>query len=490
MAGRWMKAAVAALLGMAAPTHGEPWGGVGDAGLRSDITLLAHAGLLDQLTTMWPVPWAGVAAQLSDEAALARLPVYIQRAARRVRARAEADTAPGLRYGAFLQGTNEPALIRDFGANGIGKGQAQALLDYNSGGTSVHLALGGITGQPRDRGRLAADDSLIAQRVGPVTLYAGQVSHWWGPGWISSLSYSNNARPIPQVGIASTMPQVFATPLLSWIGPWRAEFLFGYLDGPRVARHTLFDALRVTFNPLPGFEVGLSRVETLCGDGHQCSPIKTYFDFQNNAKKASVTSGQGLFDFKYSNRVRGMPYEVYAQFMNEDSSPIVHSFTSYLAGASLWVPVGDTALRLTGEYTSSIATENLFGFKTVGYGVSYNNTMYPLDGMRYRYRTIGYSLDSDSTLASLQAGLTDKAGRGYTVSLHHARIARPLTDAQSYAINVVTTAPVTINYAEAQVTWPTKFAEIRILGRVQDDQPRPQRGATAAIEASLRFRLR
>ena len=475
---------VAALL-LAAPAHAEPWAGVGDAALRSDITLLSQAGLLDSLTTHWPMPWAGVAAQLSDDAALAALPRYIQDAARRVRARAEHDTAPGLRLGLLAQGTNEPALIRGFDALGNGEGQVQGLGDFNHADTSVHLALGAITGTPRENGRFAADGSFVAQRVGAVTVYAGEVSHWWGPGWVSALSYSNNARPIPQLGIASSMPHVFKTPLLSWIGPWRAEFVFGLLDGPRVARNTLFDGLRVTFNPAAGLEIGLARTQFLCGEGHSCNPIGDYFNFQNDQNRASPTNDQGIIDVKYSNRVGGRPFEIYGQVMNEDSSPITNSYTSYLAGASIWLPVGNTALRLTGEYVSSISTFSLFAFNQPRYGITYNNFQYP-DGARYRGRTVGFGLDSDSRLASLQGSLTDTRGRSYTLSLHHAIVSTPFTG----AANPITTTAVTINYAEAQVAVPIRWADVRVAGRVQDDQPRPKHGATAAIEASLVFHVR
>ncbi len=476
--------ASAALL-CVAPAAAEPWASVGDAGLRSDITLLAQAGLLDSLTTQWPMPWTGVAAQLSDDAALARLPRYIQNAARRVRARAEADTAPGLRAGLLAQGTNQPALIRGFDALGNGKGQLQGLTDWNHGDTSVHLALGAISGTPRDRGRFAADGSVIAQRIGAVTLYGGAVSHWWGPGWVSALSYSNNARPIPQIGIASSLPHVFKTPLLSWIGPWRAEFVYGILDGPRLARNTLFNGLRVTFNPAPGLEIGLARTQFLCGTGHSCNPLSDYFNLQNDGKRASPANDQGVFDIKYSNRIGGRPFEIYTQILNEDSNPIVVSSSSYLVGASIWLPVGDAALRLTGEYVSSIATADLFSFNRVSYGNTYNNGQYP-DGARYRGRTVGFSLDSDSRLASVQGSLTDTRGRTWTLGLHHAIVSTPFTG----TANPITTTPVTINYAEAQASVPTRWADFRVAARLQDDQPRPRRGVAAAIEATLIFRLR
>ena len=102
--------------------------------------------------------------------------------------------------------------------------------------------------------------------------------------------------------------------------------------------------------------------------------------------------------------------------------------------------------------------------------------------MRYRGRTLGFSLDSDSRLLSLQGAWTDSAGRFYELSYHHAQISNP----NNLSGNVVTTAPVLINMGEARVTLPWKGIKIDLAGRLQDDQPRPNKGFLASIEMALR----
>jgi hypothetical protein len=49
---------------------------------------------------------------------------------------------------------------------------------------------------------------------------------------------------------------------------------------------------------------------------------------------------------------------------------------------------------------------------------------------------------------------------------------------------------VTIDYAEARVSRPTRIGLLGLAARLQSDQPRPSRGATAAVEASLKIRIR
>ena len=467
------------------PAAASPWAEAGDAQLRSDLQILNNAGMIRVLTTQWPIPWAGVTAGL-DDPVLYTKPRYVREAARRVLARAKRETADGVRVENLTDATTRPALIRGFDAQGFGNGQIQETVDITSERSDLHVAAGAITDNRNNGGGVALDldGSYLARRYGGVELYGGEVRHWWGPGWISALSYSTNARPFPQAGIASAGTQRFKTRWLSWIGPWRAEAILGLLDDRRIARNTLFNAIRFTFMPAKGLEIGFARTQIMCGSGHPCSPLDA-IDPINNNSSPSKTASEAVFDFKYSRTLGGHPVEIYTQIMNEDSSPITHSYSSYLFGGSAWFPVGPNTLRVTGEYSSSITTVDLFSFGTVGYGISYTDYKYP-DGIRYHGRALGFSLDSDSRLASLQANLIDAHDRSYTLSLHHALVSRPLTGAS----NPITNTPVTIDYAEARVSTPTRIGLLGLAARLQSDQPRPSRGATAAVEASLKIRIR
>jgi hypothetical protein len=106
--------------------------------------------------------------------------------------------------------------------------------------------------------------------------------------------------------------------------------------------------------------------------------------------------------------------------------------------------------------------------------------------MRYRGRTLGFSLDDDSKLLSLQAGWSDQAGRFYQLSLHHAEIGTPETPAGN---NIVSTQPVKLNLAEARVTLPFEHFRLDLSARIQDDQPRPDHGMTGALEMALKVPL-
>lgn len=479
----WVAGCLALILVFVARSaSASPWAEVGDAQVRSDLEILANAGVIDDITTHWPIPWAGVMARLRRDDVLVNQPSYVREAARRVLDEAQRDMRAGdLRATAALDATNRPDIVRGFDALGLGEAQSQLSLEYMTSTSAARLSAGIFVSKFKGgEKQFMPDGSYVAQKVGGALVYAGYLTHWWGPGWISALSYSNNARPFPQVGIERDSTDAFRTPWLSWLGPWQMEFLIGWFDDPRIATNTLWDGFRFTFNPIPGLQIGLARTDELCGKGHPCKPLATYFDLRNDPNHISPTNDEGIIDLQYTRSFYGIPFEIYTQAMNEDSNPLVHSFSSHLFGASTWVPIGGQNVRLTLEYTDSIATRDIFSFGDVGFGVSYNNFQYA-DGMRYRGRALGFSLDSDSRLLTLQASAVDAGDRTFTLTLHRAQVSTPFTG----AANPLTTAPVTIDIGEARVTVPWSGTKLDLTARVQDDQLRPSRGFTAAIEGAL-----
>jgi hypothetical protein len=477
------------------PAFASPWAEVGDAQLRSDVEILAAAGVIDDITTHWPIPWKGIYRDLEAAGSLNDQPAYVRAAAERLMRRARAETHSGLKASANVDATNLPSVVYGFDGLGRGEAQAQGSLEYMTNSSAVRLSAGvfspdldghgstftTINGVPEHIGNsFMPDGSYAAQTIGDALVYGGYITHWWGPGWISALSLSNNARPFPQIGIERNDTASFSTPWLSWLGPWQAEFFVGILNGERVAKDTLYDGLRLTFNPLPGLEIGIARTDEACGEGQPCKPLSTYFDLQNTPQHPSLTNDEGDIDIHYTNTIGGQPFEVYGQVMNEDSNPVIHSDSSHLFGASTWIPAGQSTVRLTLEYTNSIATANIFSFGDYLYGNTYNDYKYT-DGMRYDGRTLGFSLDSDSRLLSLQGGWSDSEGRAYELTFDRAQISSPSTGLG----NIVTTAPVTVDLGEARITLPFRDVNFVIAGRLQDDQPRPDHGFAASIETGL-----
>jgi hypothetical protein len=480
-----------------------PWAEVGDVQLRSDIETLAMAGIIDNLTTQWPVPWTRILDRLAKSGALTGQPSWVVAAAERIRMQAAGQmTADTTSFSAYFDATNAPELVRGFDALGRQNVQTQGTLSWNGESTFLQLSAGVQSHDHFDSQTVLLDGTYIAKQIDGVALYAGYMTHWWGPGWVSALSLSNNARPIPQIGISRIDTSPFKTKWLSWMGPWQAEFFVGVLDGDMLPSRTLVDGLRFNFNPVPGLDIGLERMDEACGRGHPCNPLN-YFDLSNSATHPSKTNDQGDIDIKYSRELGAVALSAYLQVMNEDSNPFYHSATSHLVGLTGWVPAGQTRVRLTAEFTDSITTQQIFSFGDYFYGFAYNDYKYP-GGMRNWDRALGFSLDDDSKLLTLQASWLDSRNITWTVSYHHADInVAPPVGASLYLItvpagasfvssivNFVSSGPVPVSIGEVRASFPLlEHFTVDIAARYSSDQPRPAHGSQGAGELRLKYAL-
>jgi hypothetical protein len=482
--------AIGLLLGLTS-AWAAPWAEVGDVQLRSDIETLAMAGVIDNLTTEWPVPWTRILDRLTDSGALTGQPASVVAAAERIRTQAAGQMSPDTTsFSAYFDATNAPELVRGFDALGRANVQTQGTLSWNGESTFIQLSAGLQSHDAHDGQTVLLDGTYIAKQIGNTAVYAGYMTHWWGPGWISALSLSNNAHPIPQIGFSRIGTKASNSKWLSWLGPWQAEFFLGELHSDMLPSRTLVDGLRFNFSPVPGLDIGLERMDEWCGQGHPCNPLN-YFDLANSTSHPSKTNDQGDIDLKYSRQLGEIDLSAYLQVMNEDSNPFYHSGTSHLFGLTGWVPVGQTRVRLTAEFTDSITTQQIFGFGDYFYGFAYNDYKY-LGGMRNWDQALGFSLDSDAKLATLQASWLGAHKITWTLSYHHAdlNVAVP-TGATVYSlINFVSTGPVPINIGQVRASFPLlEHFTVDIEARYSSDQPRPAHGSQGAGEVRLKYSL-
>ena len=462
------------------PIHAEPWAAVGDHVLRSDIEILAARGLITGLVTTWPIP-AGQLRTLSGDPRLAQEPEYVRLAAGRVLAYLSGPTGAGEATGVIdARLTNSPDTVRDFGTLARNQVDVRAGVDWNNDTGGASLRVGVQSRADGKEKKASLDGSTVSGVWDNVKFYGGWVDQWYGPGWDSSLILSNNARPFPKIGFMRENPKAFETPWLSWIGPWQANFFVGVLDGPRTATNTGIGSLRLTFAPIHGLEIALTRLTEFCGKGHPCHPFSAAFHFRNDDKSPNETNDEASIEFKGTASIGDWVISPYIQFMNEDTGPFAHAVTSYLAGSSSAGPLGNDGAhwRLTAEFSDTVATLNWFDFGNVVHGGAYNNTDY-VDGFRYRDRTTGFSLDSDSRLLSLIGQLTNTQGWTYRAIYRHAKISTSQLALQQSAggqYNVVSSRPVTLDQAELGLSIPYHWYTIDFAVRGQDGLPVPVQG--------------
>src|SRR5215470_7184729 len=87
----------------------SPWAEVGDNQLRGDIEILAAAGVIDDITTHWPLPWQSIVEDLKGNP-LAGQPASVRAAAARVLARARAQNRSGLSASLDIDAATTPSV--------------------------------------------------------------------------------------------------------------------------------------------------------------------------------------------------------------------------------------------------------------------------------------------------------------------------------------------------------------------------------------------
>ena len=255
----------------------SPWAEVGDSQLRSDIDLLNSLGVIKDLTITYPLPWQSILSDLR-RTDLALQPPVVRAAARRLLEKAQAGSTQGFAGALTLDITNKSDVVHGFDGMGRGDAQSQLSLSGNSGIFSGRISLGAITQNFGSKpNKFMPDGTYFSARLGGLLVYAGYLDHWWGPGQISALQLSNNARPMPQIGIERSSTATSSWPILNLLGSWQFEFFLAKFDGPQIQSNVYYDAAHLTLNPIPGLEIGVAKTEQICGQGHPCSPLKDYF---------------------------------------------------------------------------------------------------------------------------------------------------------------------------------------------------------------------
>jgi Capsule assembly protein Wzi/PAP2 superfamily len=137
------------------------------------------------------------------------------------------------------------------------------------------------TAQPADTDfRLL--DAYVGLMVSNWEVTFGKQSLWWGPGNGGPLDFSNNIQPINMFRINRTTPLKLPS-ILGWLGPMRAEFFLGQLDGQvfvltpagfvghfgqTLNPQPFINGQYIGFKPTRNFEFGFFRTTIYGGPGY------------------------------------------------------------------------------------------------------------------------------------------------------------------------------------------------------------------------------
>ena len=384
----------------------------GDVGLRHEIQLLADYGVIRGPVTTWPLAWDAIEADLrraGNEKIV--LPVAVERARKRLLARAERESQLGRhRVEGRLAVAERPIVIRGFADTPREDAEISAGYAWFGDYLTIDLNVTGVN-DAADGDSVRPDGSMIALELGNISIAASTMDRWWGPGWDSSQILSSNARPIPALTIDRNRTDAFGTKWLSWIGPWDFSFIAGQMEEEREVPNTRFLGFRLSFKPHPAWEFGLSRTAQWCGDGRPCD-FSTFWDIVlgkgENADDGAdpeddPSNQQAEIDIRVSNQWFGTPMALYASGTAQDEAGGLPSVWMAQAGVE---GSGYVRGRWSYRWFIEFAYNACDALKSdQRFNCAYNHSIYRT-GYRYKGRSLGHSAENDARIASLGVVLT------------------------------------------------------------------------------------
>ena len=404
------------------------WFDSGDTQLRMDLQLLNDAEVISYPLNQWPVPRAGVQYALAYAKEQLATNSAVTAALERVKARA-AD----LQHLAFDTGIRggEPGLWRDFDTLAREDGELGAELRWNSGRLSVGLEVTAVT-HPSDGDELRADGSQATVQWGNWLISANLLDRWWGPGHEGSLILSNNARPMPTVMVERAEAHPWKTKWLSWLGPWRMNFAMSQMESARQDIDApLVMAWRVSAMPFKKMEIGLSRTAQFCGKQLECNPrvfgnmLLGHDNVGRNTTAADEPGNQMAgFDLRWNSPLGNLPYALYGQYIGEDVSSYVPAKYLSQLGLEVWKPLSDGALMQGFLEYAETNCESKKGHGRVNACDAYNQTLFNVEGYRYKGRSLGYTADRNSDDWALGAIFSSRDGSLWTATARWSELSR------------------------------------------------------------------
>ena len=415
------------------PAFSEPWLSPGDILVRSDLQLLADEGLLKVPLNTWPISLANVDASLVGVNVSQENPL-VARALQRIRGRLNNESRTNeVVVRSYVGVSSKPGTVRTFEYTPREESEVGGAISW-MGRRFAIKAQGTRVWNPLDKDSFRPDGSYIGAVVGNWMLAAGYPERWWGPGWDGSLILSTNARPGPQFSIKRNITMPFNSSWLKWIGPWSLTSFSEQLDDDRFLKDAMLFGMRMTAMPADGLEIGLSRTAQWCGTGRSCD-ASTFVDLllghDNEGVNVSWDQEPGNqlagLDLRWVSPVGDSSYATYLQWIGEDTrqgGPEIGSWLRQL-GFEFWgtIPGLNWQHRSHIEWTDTTCREGGIGFSKRKLNCAYNHARYRT-GYRYRGRTIGHGIDSDSLSSSIGSTLIDSKGNSMNLLARYMDINR------------------------------------------------------------------
>ena len=120
---------------------------------------------------------------------------------------------------------------------------------------------------PYEEKKYDFSDSYLALVSGNFILGLGNYDRWWGPSHHASLILSNYSKSSPGLFIRSLEGFTSPLPLIKSFGKLNFSFFANQLESNRAIKNPFLISGRLSFNPVSGLTIGLTRSIMFGGDG-------------------------------------------------------------------------------------------------------------------------------------------------------------------------------------------------------------------------------
>jgi hypothetical protein len=381
----------------------EPWIDTSDIYLKANIQLLADTGHIITPVTTYPLMWYDIIRDIKN-IELTNLSLNQKSAYHYINHQFKLANRNQTRIKAQVGVENKR--FTSFG---------DQISDKNS--LSVHSSImyenfaakfaPSYTQDTLDGDKIRLDESYVAAFIGNWVLSFGRQSRWYGPTWDTSLSLTNNARPITAFAISRKSAEPYTVPYTEFDIPWTVTSFMGRMDDERVIKNTLLWGFRLNLKPFKNLELGITRLAQWGGDGNStglCNFWDIFIGRTNGEISGSSSCGNGEhtianqqagYDLRYSFNLFNVPMSFYGQKFAEDGS---EGTFNYVTKAQPQFGF-DAHLTLLGK-PSTVFFELADSLADCGERDNIGDCYYEhatyQTGMRYNGRSIGSTYENDA----------------------------------------------------------------------------------------------
>lgn len=390
----------------------DPWVDTSNGFLKENIEYLADINIITTPTTTFPLMWHDIAKDL-DSAPIHLLDDTALNAYSYVRHQLKLAKRNQKRIS--INVATEDNAFTSFGDSFRDKNNIQIHTSLMFDNVAVKIAPR-YNSSPSDGDKTTFDGSYIATFIGNWVLSAGMQDRWWGPSWDTSLSMTNNARPMPAIALSRKSAIPFTVPFTDYDIPWTVTTFMGQMDDNRVVKDTLLWGFRLNFKPVDSLEIGISRLAQWAGEGRP----KDLNTFWNVLKGLDNCGGNGPsleecqagkepgnqlagYDIRWSTSLFNHPvafnFTTFAEDGDRKGGLSILGEERYQGSIDTRIALLERNWRVFLEWTDTYATcrdgNNGDGTSLIG-DCYYEHHIYKT-GMRYQGRVIGSLYENDAT---------------------------------------------------------------------------------------------